>query len=90
MKLYKAIQSVSLDSDVTVNKHSILEGSIKLYMKFKKEFKAHRSVLNRNISDIHDIYTYNDVIDNAIHKSGIKTKEGNELIGGLVKKISCM
>ena len=31
-------------------------------------------------------YTYSDVIDNAITKSGIKTEEGSELIGDLVKK----
>ena len=90
MKLYKVIQSVNLDSDVTVNKHSILETSIKLYMKLKKEFKSHRNVLNRNISDVHEIYNYNDVIDDAIHNSGIKTEEESELIGVLVKKMSCM
>ena len=90
MKLYKVIQSANLGSDVTVNKHSILETSIKLYMKLKKEFKSHRNVLNRNISDVHEIYNYNDVIDDVIHKSGIKTEEESELIGVLVKKMSCM
>ena len=48
MKLYSmAVEEIVL-TDETVNRHSVLEDSVKLYLKLKKKGKTHRSVLDRN------------------------------------------
>ena len=94
MKMYKVLQSVDLDPDKTVNKHHILESSMKLYNSLKKVSKTHRNVLDKNRVDVTEISNcyndYNDVIDNTINKSRIKTEKQSELIGALVKKMSCI
>ena len=61
MLLYKAVESLNLngsdgilDTDV-LNKHSILEGSIKLFRKLKKTKQSHRCVLENQVADTHDM-----------------------------------
>ena len=59
MLLYKAVEMLNLvetngtvDSPVFLNKHSILEGSMKLYWRLKKTKRSHWSVLDDQITDI--------------------------------------
>ena len=42
MIMYTIIKSISKNENVTVNTHSIMESSMKLYMKFEKKGKTHR------------------------------------------------
>ena len=91
MKLYKAVQSVGLGEDMTLNKHAILESSMKVYLKLKKVAKSHRSVADGNVRDVMEIDThYNVVIDEALHKNGIKEEKQHEVISELVQLMSCM
>ena len=55
MKLYKIIQSEGMNGNPNVNKHSILEDTMKAYLKFKKIGKSHRSVIERQHSDVTSI-----------------------------------
>ena len=91
MKLYKAVQSVGMDEDITLNKHAILESSMKVYLKLKKIAKTHRNVADGNVGDVMEIDNdYNVVIGEAIHKNGIKEEKKREMIGELVQLMSCM
>ena len=54
MKLYSAIESECHSGELKGNKHSILESTIKRYLKMKKMNKSHRGVIG-NKSDIRDI-----------------------------------
>ena len=91
MKLYKAVQSVGLGEDMTLNKHAVLESSMKVYLKLKKVAKSHRSVADGNVRDVMEIDThYNVVIDEALHKNGIKEEKQREVISELVQLMSCM
>ena len=91
MKLYKAVQSVGMDEDITLNKHAILESSMKVYLKLKKIAKTHRNVADGNVGDVMEIDNdYNVVIDEALHKNGIKEEKKREVIGELVQLMSCM
>ena len=93
MKLYRVIQSVSLGENQKFNKHILLENTMKIYVKLKKKSKSHRSVLDQQMADLVDIetntFTYDHVVANVIGKNEIKTEGTNELIGELVKKMSC-
>ena len=55
MKMYRAIQSLDVTDQVAVKSHSILEETIKIYRSLKKTGKSHRSVIDRNRSDVNDI-----------------------------------
>ena len=61
MLVYKAVESINLngtsgiDDDVVMNKHSILESSIKLYRKIQKSRRCHRSVLDNHLSDVRTV-----------------------------------
>ena len=61
MVLYKAVEKLNLDNvdgiedGVVYNKHSILEGSIKLYRKLQKTKKRHRSVLDSQLYDLREM-----------------------------------
>ena len=89
MKLYKAVQSVSFGEDITLNKHTILESTLKVYRKLKKKSKSHRNVLDQNLSDIFPGNDYNRVIEHVVSKTDIKIEGQNELIGALLRKMSC-
>ena len=89
MKLYKAVQSVSFGEDITLNKHTILESTLKVYRKLKKKSKSHRNVLDQNLSDIIPGNDYNRVIEHVASKTDIKIEGQNELIGALLRKMSC-
>ena len=58
MLLYKAVESLNLNEfdkngvDVKLNKHAILEESMKLYRKLQRKKKSHRSVLDTQMLDI--------------------------------------
>ena len=58
MLLYKAVESLNLNEsdgivgDGILNKHSILEGSIKLYRRLQKTKKCHRSVMDNQLFDV--------------------------------------
>ena len=84
MKLYKAVESLDLKSDPTVNRHSILEDSMKLYAKLRKKSKSHRNVLDLNRGDLDDIEIANPITD----ANQIDTNEDDKsrLIKLLVKK----
>ena len=94
MKLYRAVNDVSFGENGTVNKHNVLESSIKLYLKLKKKSKSHRSVIDKNQSDLSQIekYNYDNVIETVVskvNKNDIKTNDQCELIGTILKKMSC-
>ena len=58
MLLYKAVESLTLSEtyvtvdNVILNKHSILEGLMKLYRKLQRTKKCHRSVLDNQLFDV--------------------------------------
>ena len=93
MKLYRVVKDVSFGENGVVNKHNVLESTMKLYLKLKKKAKSHRSVIDNKQSDL-DLITndYNSVIDSVVskvNKNNIKTEGHNELIGVLLKKMNC-
>ena len=58
MKLYTVMEGIdNIDSSLVSEKHSIMETAIKQYSKLKKIGKTHRSVLDKNQRDVHDIET---------------------------------
>ena len=91
MKLYRAVESVLFGEDVTLNKHTILESALKIYLKLKKKSKYHRNVMDQNQRDLLHLENsdYNRVIEHAVHKTSIKIEGENELIGDLFKKMRC-
>ena len=92
MKLYLAIEKLSVIADSTVNRHSVMEDSMKLYLKLKKQGKSHRSVIDRNRRDVREIE--NSISINMNETDGLtsvsrKTVVKSELIGLLVKSMNC-
>ena len=85
MKLYSILQSEGMnDTGCDLKKHSILESTMKTYLRLKKRGKGHRCVLDRNRADVTSITDTNPV-------SSIKECANNEdLIKTLVKKMNCM
>ena len=55
MKMYRAFDSVELDEKLANEKHSIMEGAIKIYTRLKRKGKSHRSVCDRNVADVNEI-----------------------------------
>ena len=55
MKMYRAIQSLDVIDKEAVRCYSVLEETMKLYRGLKKKGKSHRSVIDRNRSDVNDI-----------------------------------
>ena len=90
MKLYQAVKDFRIESNVTLNKHSILEGAMKMYLKLKKKGKSHRSVIDRNLRDVSEIENSIGVNNNIIHESAINVRVKEETIGLLVKKMALM
>ena len=62
MLLYKAVRNINLDETngsqpkVMLNKHSVLEDSMKLYRKLKQKKTRHRSVREYDIHSLEDEY----------------------------------
>ena len=90
MKLYTIIQSIDENKEMTVNRHSVLEASIKLYLKLKKKGKTHRSVIDRNRSDVNEIENTHKIGDINIGVSNRSDNIKSEIVGLLVKKMNCM
>ena len=88
MKLYMTVEEIVL-TDETVNRHSVLEDSVKLYLKLKKKGKTHRSVLDRNRKDVLEIEKGNAIY---VSEGGMERKSvvKSELIGLLVGKMNNM
>ena len=55
MKMYKAFESVEVDTELANEKYSIMEGAIKIYTKLKRKGKTHRSVADKNVADVNEI-----------------------------------
>ena len=88
MKLYKTMESLDIDSldmndKFQVNKHSVMEGAIKLYSKLRKKSKTLRSVLDMNLSDVREIENLISSDFNTIGKSNDSVTIKRELIGTL-------
>ena len=83
MILYKAVESLNLnesdgiDGKTFMNKHVILEDSIKLYRQLQRTKKSHRSVLDSQLYDVRMVE-----LENPLEKD---TKE--ELVRCLVSKM---
>ena len=95
MKLYKVIQRLDEDEDVTIDKkHSVLEDVMKIYIKMKRVSKKHRGICIRsNRQDLEDIENVDDVIEgevNAIDQSYEKMQVKDETIGLILKRMNNM
>ena len=90
MKMYKAIDSIEVDNGLIDDKHSIMEGAVKVYCKLKREGKTHRSVSDRNVRDVNDIErciplnininSNSDIDRDDINKNGTVKKELIKLV----------
>lgn len=69
MKLYKAKESLDIHDKFEINKHSVMEGSMKLYSKLRNKSKTHQSVLDMNLSDVCEIENLGSNDGNTIEKS---------------------
>ena len=49
------LDSLDMNEKFDVNKHSVMEGTMKLFSKLRKRSKTHRSVLDMNLSDVREI-----------------------------------
>ena len=90
MKLYKVVEELNSERKQAVSKHSILEKTLKLYAKMKKLSKSHRSVLDMNITDVHDTENIDIVNGNTIVQSDNKIEVKDEIIGLLLQKMNSM
>ena len=95
--MYKALASVTVDDNLVNDKHSIMEGAIKIYCKLKREGKTHRSVSDRNVGDVNDIERCipldTNTNTNSDNDKAISNKNGHvkkELIKLLLDKMTCM
>ena len=52
MKLYCAFEDLQLHDDMLNDTHDILEKAMKVYSKMKQTSKTHRSVADKNFSDV--------------------------------------
>ena len=56
MVLYQAVEKMNLDDEdgigIQMNKHAILEGSMKLYRRLQKTKKTHRSVIENQLYEV--------------------------------------
>ena len=97
MKMYKTLGSVAVDDNLLNDKHSIMEGAIKIYCKLKREGKTHRSVSDRNVGDVNDIERSIpldiNTNTNSDNDKAVSNKNGHlkkELIKLLLDKMTCM
>ena len=87
MKLYVAVKAIEEEtnddsnSEFFLNKHSILEESLKMYRYLQKKKNTHRSVL---VSDLRELENEIDNID----KTSVKNEDAKDhLIRSLVRKM---
>ena len=56
MVLYQAVEKMNLDDEdgtgIQMNKHAILEGSMKLYQRLQRTKKTHRSVIENQLYEV--------------------------------------
>ena len=90
MKLYKAIEQINSEETKLVQRHSVLEDTMKLYSKMKKVNKSHRSVIAMNLRDVRSIASSDNPVANTMSQShnNIEVKDG--MIGLLLKKMNSM
>ena len=87
------MESVDVTCALQEDRHAVMEYIIKLYVKLEQKGKRHRSVLGRNRDDINQIENAIPIPVDGLsikYKSGSGTKIKNEMIGLLVKAMSCM
>ena len=77
MKLYRAFADFRLDGDLINDKHEILEKAMKVYSKMKRMSKTHRSVVDKNLSDVREIEA-SITLDNERIESGVDGAHSNE------------
>ena len=92
MKLYAALKDLSPDGTVIdmPNKHSIMEGAMKMYSKLTKKGKTHRSVLDRNGSDLREIERAFPVANYTNKEDNENTHIKREMIGKLLDRMYSM
>ena len=96
MKMYMVIHNMNLEgitmdgANELIDKHSVLESAMKLYLKLKKKGKTHRSVLDRNRSDVNEIENSSFSFSNTNGQSGNKIVVKKEMIDLLVQRMNVM
>ena len=93
MKLYKAIEQINSEEETKlVQRHSVLEDTMKLYSKMKKVSKSHRSVIDMNLRDVRRIASpsSDNLVANTMAQSRNKIEVKDEIIGLLLKKMNSM
>ena len=86
MKLYSIIQSEGMnDTESQLKKHSILESTMKTYLKLKKLGKCHRCVLDRYRAD-----HVNSITDTILVTSVRECKTSEDVVKTLLKRMNCM
>ena len=96
MKMYLALDGVKVDENLINDKHSIMEGAVKIYSKLECQGKTHRSVCDRNVKDVNEIANSIPLdVDNSSnhictthHNGNVHVKD--ELIGLLLDKMTIM
>ena len=98
MKLYAAFKDIGSDGthiDMP-DKHSIMESAMELYSKLTKKGKTHRSVLDRNGSDLREIQRAfplagaNNPLPGANNNGNENTHIKSEMIGKLLDRMYAM
>ena len=90
MKMYMVIHKLNLEgismdgAAELINKHSVLEFAMKLYLG-----KTHRSVLDRNRSDVNEIENEFSIVNTKM-QSANQTVVKKEMIDLLVKRMNIM
>ena len=90
MKLYKAIEQINSEETKLVQRHSVLEDTMKLYSKMKKVSKSHRSVIDMNLRDVISIASSDNPVANTMSQSRNKIEVKDGMIGLLLKKMNSM
>ena len=95
MKLYKVVQTLDNREGASIDKkHSVLESTMKLYMKMKRVSKSHQSISDRtNRQDLKDIENIEDEGDGKVDlivQCDNKIIVKNEMIGLLLKEMNNM
>ena len=86
MLMYTTIQSLSMTNNVTVDTHSIMESTVKLYLKLKKKGKTHRGVLQQCKGDVLDIEKAVPIESDVVlrERSIAKVELINKLVKGMI------
>ena len=84
MVMYRAVGSMNLDDEdgigISMNKHAILESSMKLYRRLQKTKKTHRSVVENQLYAIRMIENENPIVAVGCKKEELVHKVVNRMI----------